>query len=101
MRELTREKVRDDLFRLIQEIQEEWDLPTDVTEQTGLFRELGFESIDAVALGSSIEEKYQQSIPFASFLTEASEQNWPDIKVGQLVDFLLANLDGSPERSGG
>jgi len=70
-----------------------------VTENTGIFSELGFESIDAVALGAALEEHFGTSLPFAEFLTRAKEQNVTDITVGQLVTFLMSSLNGAAARS--
>jgi len=92
MIELTETAVRDKLIRLIREIREDWDMPGTVDENTGLFRNLGFESIDAVALGAEIEDRFKQSLPFAEFLTKAREENWEDISIGQLLGFLLEHL---------
>ena len=78
---------------MIKEVRQDWDFSAELTERSGLFRDIGFESIDAVALGSAIEEHYDQSMPFAEFLTKANERKAEDITVGELVDFLMEHLD--------
>lgn len=93
-----RETVRDELIDILKQIRDDWECSTDVTEATGLFRDLGFESIDAVALGSSLEDHFDQSLPFAEFLTKAREQQFSDITVGQLIDFLMQSLDQAAQR---
>ena len=90
---LTRDAVRDDLIAILKQIRDDWECSTDVTEDTGLFQELGFESIDAVALGSALEDHFNRSLPFAEFLTKAREEKLTDITVGRLVDFLVESLD--------
>lgn len=98
MQPLSRENVRDDLIRILKEVRADWDYSIDIGEETGLFRDLGFESIDAVALGSALEEHFDRTLPFAEFLTRAREENLEDITVGYLLAFLVLNLDGSVER---
>lgn len=98
MTNLTREQIQTDLLGILQQLRDDWDLSTEITEETGLFTDLGFESIDAVALGSSLEEHYNQSLPFPEFLTRVREQKLPDVTVGLLLDFLTQNLQGSRVR---
>jgi acyl carrier protein len=94
MEELSRVKVRSDLLTILKEIRDGWDCSIEITEDTGIFRELGFESIDAVALGSALEEHFDRTLPFAEFLTKVREQDLQDITVGQLLAFLMTSLNG-------
>ena len=96
-----RNVVRSVLIDTIKDVREDWEISVPIEDDTGLFRDIGFESIDAVALGSSIEEHFDQSLPFADFLTKANEEKWDDVTVGQLVDFLMTHLDGSQAASPG
>ena len=98
MPDTNRSAVRDVVVAQIHEVRDDWDISTPITEKTGLFNDIGFESIDAVALGAAIEEHYDLQLPFADFLTKANEEKWPDVTVGQLVDFLLESL---PAAAGG
>jgi acyl carrier protein len=90
---LDRETVKNGLMNLLKELREDWEYSGEITEQTGIFRDLGFESIDAVALGSAIEEHFGQTLPFAEFLSRASEQELEDITIGYLLDFLMLHLN--------
>ncbi len=92
MPEMNREAARAVVVDTIREVREDWSISTPITDSTGLFNDIGFESIDAVALGSAIEEHFDQSLPFAEFLTKANEEKWSDVTVGQLVDFVTAHL---------
>lgn len=98
MQQLSREKVRNELLTILGDWREDWEYAGTITEDTGIFNDLEFESIDAVAFGSAIEEHFNQSLPFAEFLTKAREQQQDDITVGNLLDFLMTNLEGSRER---
>ena len=95
---LTRERVRHDLIERLKSAREDWDHSVTITDNTGIFNELGLESIDAVGLSSALEGHFEQSLPFPEFLSKAKEQNLKDITLGQLLDFLMQNLEGSAER---
>ena len=62
---LTTDQIRTDLVKILEQIRDDWNRSIQVTDQTRIFRDLGFESVDAVALGSTIEEHYNRSLPFA------------------------------------
>jgi len=91
--QLTRERVRHDLIELLKDAREDWDHSLAVTDETGIFNELGFESIDAVGLSSALEGHFEQTLPFPEFMAKAKEQQLKDITVGQLLDFLMQNLE--------
>ena len=99
MAKLEREAVRNSLMELLKELREDWEYSGELTEQTGIFKDLAFESIDAVALGAAIEERFGQQMPFAEFLTRAREQNLEDITIGYLLEFIMTNLNGSGGRN--
>ncbi len=94
-----RETLRNDLLKILSDLRDDWEYSSEITESTGLFQDLEFESIDAVALGSAIEEHYNRSLPFAEFLSKASEREATDITVGELVNFLVENLGEPAERA--
>lgn len=95
MQRFDRDIVRGGLMKVMAELREDWEYSGEITEQTGIFRDLGFESIDAVALGSAIEELYDRSLPFAEFLMKANERQATDITIGELLDFLVEQLPGA------
>lgn len=98
MSEQDRTAVLSSVVSILGDLREDWEYTDEITEKTGIFQDLEFESIDAVALGSAIEEHFNQSLPFAQFLTEAGERDAQDIYVGELVDFVMTNL--RPKKSG-
>ena len=95
---LTRERVRHDLIDLLKDAREDLGSSIVITDETGLFNELGLESIDAVGLSSALEGHFGQALPFPEFMAKAKEQNLKDITVGHLLDFLMQNLEASAER---
>ena len=90
---MTREQIRNDLIELLKEAREDWDDSIVVTDETLLFQDLGFESIDAVGLGSALEQHYGKVLPFPEFMSQAKEENLSDITIGRMVDFLVLNLE--------
>ena len=99
MRRFDRDTVSTDLMKIMAELREDWEYSGDITEQTGIFRDLGFESIDAVALGSAIEDEYDCSLPFAEFLMKANDSKATDITIGELLGFLMEHLPKSGENT--
>lgn len=87
-----RAAVKAELLKVLTSLRDDWEYSGEITEQTGIFQDLGFESIDAVALGSAIEDHYNRSMPFAEFLMKANERQAKDITIGELVTFLVDNL---------
>jgi len=87
-----RNSIKADLLKVLTEFRDDWEYTDEITESTGVFGDMGFESIDLVALGSAIEDHYNQSLPFAEFLMNATEQQVSDITIGNLLDFLTENL---------
>ena len=99
MPKLDRSAVRAELLKILTNLREDWDFSDEITEKTGLFSDMQFESIDAVALGSAIEEHFNQSLPFAEFLAKAYERQANDITIGELLDFILLHLRPVQETS--
>ncbi|MEK6798088.1 MAG: phosphopantetheine-binding protein [Planctomycetota bacterium] len=97
MQTLDRDVVRGELLKILTDLREDWEYTDEITEKTGLFTDMQFESIDAVALGSSVEEHFNQSLPFAEFLAQAYKRQANDISIGELLDFLMLHLKPKQE----
>ena len=89
---LTREQVFVDVRHLLDELKGDWDYEEEITHETRLFADLGFESIDAVALGAAIEEHYRRQLPFAEYLAALAQQEAPDITVDEIVTFTYQHV---------
>lgn len=94
---LTRNQVREDLIGMLKDTRDDFDPSIVVNDQTGIFNDLGLESIDAIGLGSALEGHFGQTLPFPEFMAKAKEEQLTDITVGRLLDFLMANLKTSAE----
>jgi acyl carrier protein len=80
-------RVFDGITDTITELASDWDYENPVTAETYLFGDLGFESLDLVVLGASLQEKYGR-LPFAELLAEIGQRETQDISVGELATFI-------------
>lgn len=95
MTSVSRDHVRDELLTILTNIRDDWEgSAAEIADNTGLFGDLGFESIDAIALGNELEDHFNRALPFVTFLTQAREEHWTDITVGRLTEFLVVSLNG-------
>ena len=83
----------DEIIEIIKKLHDISEYTDDISADTYFFEDLGFESIDIVVLAANLEEYFQQSFPFTDFLAELGEQRANDIKVSQVIDFIVENLD--------
>ena len=90
---VNQEQIFTDLVIILNELSDDWEYSGEISLETSLFDDLGFESIDAVALGTAIEEHYRQTLPFAEFLAEIGQREEQDIRVDDLVEFIYKNLN--------
>jgi acyl carrier protein len=88
------EVVLDDVIRMVDEVATGWDheFSDEVGPETRLVADLGFESMDMVMLLIAIEGHYQrQNLPFDRLLTRDG-QYVADLRIGDVVDFLVRHL---------
>lgn len=95
MQKLTQEQVFTDLTAILEDLSEDWEYSGEITMETSFFDDLEFESIDVVAFGTAIEEHYMRTFPFAEFLSEIGQREVRDIMLGEVVEFVHSNLNGS------
>ncbi len=95
MAKATEETVYADVLDILNDLTGDWEYSGEISKDTFLLADLDFESIDAVALGTAIEESFQQSLPFPEFLAEVAEREVKDISVGELSNFIYQNLDSN------
>jgi acyl carrier protein len=92
---LNRETILSDVLELVNQLAEDWEYSGDITPDTLLFADLGFESIDAVVLASFVQERYQQKFPFPELLAELGRRDVKDIRLGELVEFIHLHLNAT------
>jgi acyl carrier protein len=86
-------------MHLLQELSHDWEYSKEITADTGLFADLGFESLDAVVLGTAIQEHYQQTMPFAELLADVGQREIRELTVGDLVTFIETHLASDGHRA--
>jgi len=85
----TRIDVFDEVVDLIQGVQDGYDPGAEtITRETSFQRDLAFESIDIVVLGSRLTETFGPSVNFAEFLSTLTIQEIIGMRVGDLVDYV-------------
>ena len=87
-----REEIEAYVMKVLQELARDWEYSGEVGETTGLFRDLGFESLDAVVLGTAIQEHYDRPMPFAELLADVGQREVRELTVGELVRFVETHL---------
>ncbi|MEA3337594.1 MAG: acyl carrier protein [Chloroflexota bacterium] len=92
---ISRENVWDATMRLLAQLAEDWDYGEEITGETYLFSDLGFQSLDAVVLGNTLQEKFGRAIPFADLLAEIGQREVNDVTVAEWVDFSFEHLQAS------
>ena len=90
-------QIMTDIVAMLGTLAKDWEYSGTITPETLLFEELGFESLDIVVLGTSIQERYGQHMPFAEFLSDIGQREERDMTVGELVEFVQQQLDGAAQ----
>jgi acyl carrier protein len=80
---------------LIGELAADWDYDGVIDENTGLFGDLGYESLDLVVLGASLQERYGK-LPFSEFLADLGRRDAADCTIGMLVHFMIEHHPAEP-----
>lgn len=88
----TREQILQYVLQVLEQLRSDWDLAVAIGPSSCLVSDLHFESLDLVVLGTSIQEHYQQQIPFAEFLAAIGQRARPDATVEELVEFVNRQL---------
>ncbi len=87
-----RDEIEAYVVQQLQELARDWEYSTTVGADTGLFSDLGFESLDAVVLGTAIQEHYDRPMPFAELLADVGQRERRELTVGELVEFVDTHL---------
>jgi acyl carrier protein len=88
----TREEIKEYVLATMQELCRDWDYSRPVGPSSRLFTELGLESLDAVVLGTIIQEHFQKPLPFAELLADIGREQ-RDLSIDELVDFVDQHLN--------
>jgi acyl carrier protein len=91
-----REQVLRRLAEIIREVvAEDWIADFEIGEDTSFNQDLELESIEVVALAERLQAEYGQRVDFAGWLAGKELHEIVQLRVGEVVDFLIACLSSS------
>ena len=89
---LTEGHVLDDVRRMLVEvIGEDYISETEIELETTFYRDLEIESIEFVALGEALQERYGDRIDFAAWIATMEVDDIILMTVGGLVDHIVSS----------
>jgi len=94
MNTVTQDSVLTDVLNLLNQLARDWEYSGEITPDTWLFADLGFESIDAVILASFVQKHYGRSLPYPQLLADLGHREVKDLRIGELVGFIHQHLNG-------
>lgn len=90
---IDKDAVMADVLGLLRSLADDWEYSGEITPETYLFADLGFESIDAVVLASHVQQHYSRQFPFPEFLAELGRREVKDLQIGELIDFIWKHME--------
>ncbi|MFN4258613.1 MAG: acyl carrier protein [Gemmataceae bacterium] len=91
MTKMTQEQILNDLAGILSNFNGR-EYSGTIGPDTMFYADLGLASIDAVVLGETIEEHYNQKLPFNQLMAEMGQRAARDMSVGDLTAFLAKYL---------
>ena len=88
----TRDQILAEVLDLVHSVVRDWEFDAPVTEQTRLYGDLAFESLDLVVLGAAVQERFGQTFPFPDLFAEVGPREERDLTIGEWVDFLARHV---------
>jgi acyl carrier protein len=88
----SRDEVRADIVLLLRGLADDWEYDGEITEDTRMLADLGFESLDVVVLATVVQDYYHQVLPFPEFFAEIGQRAIGDVTVGEWVTFVCEHL---------
>jgi len=86
---LTTEAVLADITAMLREVLDGYEVD-EITMDTTFHDDLEMESIDLVALGGHLTERYGDRVNFAEFIAGLDLDEIIDLKVGRLVEYVVS-----------
>jgi acyl carrier protein len=85
------QEIEDYILKTLEGLCRDWDYSRPVALDSLLFTELGLESLDAVILGTAIQEHFRKTLPFPALFAELGEMR-RDLSIRELVAFVDKHL---------
>lgn len=82
------ESIKNILYKMMANM----DFDEDIRPSTWLVADLGFESIDIVVLGTTIQQQIDEKLPFTEYLTQVGQREIRDISFDELVAFVQTHV---------
>ena len=99
---VTEDQVLGDLTRMLGEVigEDEMELLGQPTMETSFNEDLELESIEMVALAELLMEHYGERVDFVAWIADMELEQIIEMRVGQLVEFIVACLAEPPGAPG-
>jgi len=88
----TREKILAEVLALLNSVVQDWEFEGAIGANTRVFADLAFESLDLVVLGSKVQERFGQTLPFPQLFAEIGQREVRDLTIGVWVDFIQRHI---------
>jgi len=88
----TREKILAEVLALLNSVVQDWEFEGAIGANTRVFADLAFESLDLVVLGSKVQERFGQTLPFPQLFAEIGQREVRDLTIGEWVDFIQRHI---------
>ena len=79
----------------LREISNDSDYSSEISRESLIFTQLGFESLDVVVLGVAIQDHFNRPMPFAELFADLGQKQ-RDLSVGELIDFTYKYANITP-----
>ncbi|WP_406700279.1 acyl carrier protein [Singulisphaera sp. Ch08] len=100
MSQPTRASINADVAKILSHF-EGREYSGEIDSETRFFADLGLASIDAVVLGEQLQNHYGRPLPFGDLMAALGQRSDRDLRIGELVDFLVKHLvTGTDSTSG-
>lgn len=90
----------EDVLNRLHQLAGDWEYTGAITPESRLFADLGFESLDLVVLGTSIQTDYQRVLPFPELFADIGQRQDPDVSVSEWVDFVYQHVSSVAGKAG-
>lgn len=84
--------VLDEISEMLLALLDRYGVDVEITRDTTFHEDLGLESIDLVALGGMLAERYGDEVNLAAFLAELELDDVIGLRIGLLVDFVCGAI---------
>jgi acyl carrier protein len=82
-----------DVAGMLQSVLGDFGPEAEITMDTEFRDDLGMESLDVVSLAGRLQARYGDTVNFALFVSTLDVASVGELRVGQLVDYIVVSLD--------